>query len=511
MATNTENPKTRSPLRVVLITAVVTLGVTGGAAYFFGWLSPPGAGVATAPQPVGEAGGQKGEKTLYTCGMHPWIISEEPGTCPICGMELVPKRDEASQAEAAASGKKERKILYWRAPMNPTEIYDHPGKSKMGMDLVPVYEDEVVGGVEVRIDPVIQQNMGIRTAPVEKGPLVRTIRTYGHVTYDETRTATVSPKFGGWIEKLYVDFTGQLVKKGDPLFEIYSPDLVSAQEEYLTAYRSLSETEGGGDLLASARRRLEYMDIPPDQIRAIEKFGKVRRTLLIRSPFTGVVTHKKAVEGVFVKAGQPVYQIADLSKVWVEAHIYEYELPWVKVGQEARMTLPYQPGKVYVGKVTYVYPYLQRQTRDVVIRLEFDNPDLELKPDMYADVELRTTLPGEGLLIPSEAVLRSGERNVVFVTRGDGKFTPREVTLGLEVDGGKVQILSGVAEGEYVVTSGQFLLDSESKLKEAVQKMLEAKMGKPQAEKPAKPSDDFFDDMDGDEAGKKKDDFFEDM
>ncbi len=507
MATN-ETAKPRSSVRVALVTAVVTLAVAAGAAYFLGWI-PSGGG--TAPQPVAEApAGAKAEKTLYTCGMHPWIISEEPGTCPICGMELVPKRDEAEQ-QAAAAGSKERKILYWRAPMDPTEIYDHPGKSKMGMDLVPVYEDEVIGGVEIKIDPVIQQNMGIRTAPVEKGPLVRTIRTYGHVTYDETRTATVSPKFGGWIEKLYVDFTGQLVKKGDPLFEIYSPELVSAQEEYLTAFRSLSKAEGGADLLASARRRLEYLDIPADQIRAIEKSGKVRRTLLIRSPFTGVVTHKNAVEGVFVKAGQPVYQIADLSKVWVEAHIYEYELPWVQVGQEARMTLPYLPGKTFVGKVTYVYPYLQRQTRDVVIRLEFDNADLELKPDMYADVVIRSSQEGEGLLIPSEAVLRSGERNVVFVTRGDGKFVPREVELGLEVDGGKVQVLSGVAPGEQVVTSGQFLLDSESKLKEAVQKMLEAKMGKPKAEKPAASSDDFFDDMDGGNKAQKKDDFFDDM
>ncbi len=506
MARNATDKKTPSTAKVAVITAVLTLVLAGAGAYLLGLVRPPGEG--DSPAPAARTAQQ--EPTLYSCGMHPWIVSEEPGTCPICGMELTPKRDEpAGPSASGAAAKKERKILYWRAPMDPTEIYDHPGKSKMGMDLVPVYEDEVVGGVEIRIDPVIQQNMGIRTAPVEKGPLVRTIRTYGHVTYDETRTAKVSPKFSGWIEKLYVDFTGQLVKKGDPLFEIYSPELVSAQEEYLVAYRSLRNVQGGADLLESARRRLEYWDIPADQIRAIERRGEVRRTLLIRSPFTGVVTHKNAVEGAYVKAGQPVYQIADLSRVWVEAHIYEYELPWVKVGQEAEMTLPYLPGKVFRGKVTYVYPYLQRKTRDVVIRLEFENPDLELKPDMYADVVLKTAVAGEGLMIPSEAVIRSGERNVVFVVKEDGKFMPREVKLGLELDGGKVQVLSGLAPGELVVTSGQFLLDSESKLKEAVQKMLEAKMAKPKAREP-EAADDFFEDMD-EPAGKAEDDFFDDM
>ncbi len=482
-----EVEKRTSTIRVAMLTGLVTLAVGGGAAYLLGYLGPRG---STAP--VGESAveGAALEKTLYTCGMHPWIISEEPGDCPICGMKLTPKRDEG-EAGQTASG--ERRILYWRAPMNPAEIYDKPGKSAMGMDLVPVYEDEVVGGVEVKIDPVTQQNMGVRTATAETGPLVRTIRTYGHVTYDETRTAQVSPKVSGWIEELYVDFTGQMVRTGDPLFDIYSPELVSAQEEYLVAYRNLSRMEGrdSRDLLASARRRLSYWDVPEDEIRALETSGQVRKTLTIRSPFSGVVTHKNAVEGVSVKEGTTVYQIADLSRVWVEAHIYEYELPWVRLGQDVTMTLPYQPGKTYQGKITYIYPYLERKTRDVVIRLEFANPGLELKPDMYADVRIESRLSGEGVLIPSEAVIRSGERNVVFVTRGDGKFTPRDVALGLTLAGGKVQILSGVAPGETVVTSGQFLLDSESKLKEAVQKMLEAKSPKSQPEK----RDDFFDDM----------------
>jgi Cu(I)/Ag(I) efflux system membrane fusion protein/cobalt-zinc-cadmium efflux system membrane fusion protein len=220
-----------------------------------------------------------------------------------------------------------------------------------------------------------------------------------------------------------------------------------------------------------------------------------------------VVTHKNAIEGTFVKEGQTIYQIADLRRVWVEAHIYESELPWVKTGQAATMTLPYLPGRAFTGKVAYVYPYLQQKTRDVVIRIEFDNPGLELKPDMFADVAIDSALEGNGLQIPSEAVIRSGERNVVFVTRGDGKFSPRDVTLGQSLDAGRIQILTGIAAGEQVVTSGQFLLDSESKLKEAVHKMLEARS--PQAPEPKAEGEDFFDDMGG--KAEKKDDFFKDM
>ncbi|MHB8763557.1 MAG: efflux RND transporter periplasmic adaptor subunit [Deferrisomatales bacterium] len=472
---------------VAALSAALAQALAGGGAWWLGYLGPrhePGAVVAE-----GTVAATAAEPTLYTCGMHPWIVSETPGDCPICGMKLTPIKDQGAEAQAAGG---ERKILYWRAPMNPTEIYDQPGKSAMGMDLVPVYEDEVVGGVAVKIDPVTQQNMGVRTAPVETGALTRTLRLYGHVTYDETRTATVSPKFGGWIEKVHVDFTGRMVKKGEPLVEIYSPELVTAQEEYLVALRSLKGVEGrgGGDLLASARRRLAFWDVPDDELLAIEKTGKAKKALTLRSPFTGVVTHKNAVEGAAAKEGVPLYQLADLSRVWVEAHVYESELPWVREGQAAEMTLPYQPGKTYRGKVAYIYPYLERKTRDVVLRIEFPNPGLELKPDMYANVRLESRLPGEGLLIPSEAVVRSGERNVVFVTRGDGKFTPRDVTLGPATEGGKVQILAGLAAGETVVTSGQFLLDSESKLKEAVQKMLEAKSPKPKAAE-----DDFFEDL----------------
>ncbi|MBW1961290.1 MAG: efflux RND transporter periplasmic adaptor subunit [Deltaproteobacteria bacterium] len=432
---------------------------------------------------------------------------------------LGPKQGRDVRQQSVKAVGAERKIAYWRAPMNPTEIYDKPGKSAMGMDLIPVYEDELVGGVEIKVDPVIQQNMGLRTASVEKEPLTHTIRTYGHITYDETRTVEVSTKINGWIERIYADFTGKFVKKAHPLFELYSPELFAAQQEYLVTYRNLNRMSrvSNKELLKAARQRLRYFDVAESEIRALEQSGKINKTITIRSPFDGVVILKNAMEGSYIKKGTTVYRIADLSRVWVEVHIYEYELPWIKNGQKAEMTLPYLPGVKLTGKVSYVYPYLQRQTRDVVIRLEFENPGLVLKPDMYADIEIKHTA-GEGLVIPSEAVIRSGERNIVFVLRQGNKFTPRDVTLGLNVDEGKVQILKGLAPGETVVTSGQFLLDSESKLKEAVLKMMEAKRAKLK-EKQEVPleevEEDFFKDLEIEEEffeGLEEDeDFFKDL
>ena len=498
-----KNTKGNVPVRAIFITAVISITVFAAAAYFGGYLM-------VRPMPDTSHLHAKGDttepNTLYSCGMHPWVVAKEPGNCPICGMKLTPKIEQ----KEGATDTKENKIAYWRAPMNPMEIYDTPGKSAMGMNLVPVYENELSGGVEIKIDPVTQQNMGVRVATVEKGPLTYTIRTYGHITYDETRKSQINPKFSGWLEKIYVDFTGQMVEKGDPLFDIYSPDLITVQEDYLEAFRNFSSNPSSANrkIRDSVMRRLSFFDISDKEIKKIEKKGAVSHALTIRSPFKGVVTQKSnAVEGAFVKEGATIYEIAYLTRVWVEAHIYEYELSTVQKGLKAEMTLPYIPGKRYYGKVAYVYPYLQRQTRDVVIRIEFDNPNLELKPDMYANVFIKTTPGKDGVMVPSESVIRSGERNLLFITRGDGKFSPREVTLGMSLDNGMVQVLKGVAPGETVVTSGQFLLDSESKLKAATQKMMEPKPikkkmnpmdGKKDGTNPAKKSaagDDFFSDM----------------
>ena len=439
MTENETAGKARHIFSIVLSTVVLTLLISGTAAYLLGFLGP------------------RQDKTAK---------------------KAVETKGKTVVHDHKKANAKERKILYWRAPMNPNEIYDKPGKSAMGMDLVPVYEDGAGGGTEIRIDSATQQNMGIRTTVAKKGPMVHTIRTYGHITPDETRTVQVSLKTSGWIEQLYVNFIGKFVEKGEPLFEIYSPELVAAQEEYLGAQRAMNRLSGKGrmNLLGSVLRRLTYFDVAESEIREIEKSGTVKKTLKVRSPFSGHVIQTHAEEGVFVKAGTMVFRIADLSRIWVEAHIYEYELPWVREGQDAEMSLSYLPGKVFSGRVTYVYPYLQPKTRDVVIRLEFENPQLELKPNMYADVRIKSVAKAEGLIIPSEAVIRSGERNLVFLTRGQGKFLPRDVILGRALDHGRVQILAGLVEGDPLVTSGQFLLDSESKLKEAVRKMMDAKL-----------------------------------
>jgi len=473
-----------SVFTIIFLTFLATLAIGSAGAYFLGWLN--------FSQSTSQPAAVEAEDTLYTCGMHPQILQEAPGNCPICGMKLVPKRK--AKADASASGKRE--IAYWRAPMNPDEIYDEPGKSAMGMDLVPVYEDELVGGVEISIDPVTEQNMGIRTATVERGALTHTIRTYGHVTYDETRITRINLKYNGWLEDLYIDFTGQSVKKGDPLFKIYSPELVTAQQDLLEAYQNHQSRPGGADqkVLNAVHKRLNYYGIADTEIRAIEKSGEIRQALTIRSPFSGVVIEKQAVEGDYMAAGKTIYTIADLSRVWVEAHIYEFELESVEQGQTAEMTLPYLPGKSYQGAVAFVYPYLQRKTRDVVVRLEFENPGGVLKPDMYADIRIQTPVAQKGIRIPSRAVLRSGERNIVFVERAPGKFTPREVTLGMPLDNGMVQVLNGVAPGETLVTSGQFLLDSESKLKEAEQKMMPPEPDEPEKQEAAEDSN-FFDEL----------------
>ncbi|RMH81829.1 MAG: efflux RND transporter periplasmic adaptor subunit, partial [Calditrichaeota bacterium] len=356
----------------------------------------------------------------------------------------------------------------------------------MGMDLIPVYEDEASlgSGGTIRIDPITVQNMGVRYGTVQRMDFSRIIRTVGKIEYNEDKLYEVSTKISGWIEKLYVNYTGELVKKGQPLLEIYSPELVTTQEEYLLALktqRMLSESsfetirEGGESLLESARKRLLYWDIPPSEIERLEKTGEVKKTVLMVSPANGMVVEKNVVDGSFVKEGAKLFVVVDLSSVWVHASIYDYEVPWVKAGQDAEMELTYLPGKIFHGRVAYVYPYLREKARDVHVRLEFENPHLELKPGMYVTVRIHTQPIPDALVIPSEAVIRSGERNIVFVVREPGKFEPREIRIGEEGGPGNryVRVLSGLLEGEQVVVSAQFLLDSESRLQEAIQKMLE--------------------------------------
>lgn len=428
------------------------------------------------------------EGQLWTCGMHPEVILEEPGQCPKCGMNLVPLKKNNQPSAQAEKTEGERKVKYWQAPMNPTEIYDKPGKSKMGMDLIPVYDDQVSSGSSVQIDPVTVQNMGVRTAAVERIDFARSLRAVGKVDYNEETIYAVSARISGWIERLYVNYTGQEVRKGQTLLEIYSPELVTTQQEYLLALKNkkmLGDSkfagvrDGAESLLKASRQRLENWDIPESEIVKLESSGLVRKTIKLVSPANGVVIHKNAVEGMHIKEGMDLYRIADLSTVWVNASIYDNEAPWIKEGQAAELELTYAPGKTLKGKVSYIYPYLNEKTRDIKVRIEFPNPDMQLKPGMYGNVSIKTPAIKDALVVPSEAVIRSGQRNLVFLAKGEGRFEPREVRIGEESNDGKIRIIAGLLGNEEVVVSAQFMLDSESRLQEAIQKMLAEKSAKP--------------------------------
>ncbi|MBT3448074.1 MAG: efflux RND transporter periplasmic adaptor subunit [Bacteroidetes Order II. Incertae sedis bacterium] len=374
-------------------------------------------------------------------------------------------------------------VLYWRAPMDPTEMYDEPGQSLMGMTLVPVYaEEEVDQGSRVAINPVVAQNMGIRYSTAVRTDLFRSIRTVGEVMVDEERVYQVNARISGWIEKLHVSFDGAPVKKGDPLLEIYSPELVSTQEEFLLALGHLDDLlalegslglDAARRMVKASRNRMENWDIPTETIDHIQHSREVQRTVLLRSPATGVVLEKHAIEGAFVAEGSDLYRIADLRTVWIHASFYDFELPWISEGQRAQVELSYLPGKLIEGEVSYVYPFLREKARDIHVRIIVPNAGLEMKPGMYANVALAgKTLPNV-VAVPSEAIIRSGERTLVFVAQGDGEFEPREVKLGAigGPDNDLVHIISGLEAGDRVVTSAQFLIDSESRLQEAIQKM----------------------------------------
>ncbi len=381
------------------------------------------------------------------------------------------------------SKKSKRKIKYWQAPMNPSFTADKPGKSPMGMDLVPVYEDEGGEDSGIRIKSSMVQNIGVKTTVAKVKVLRREIRTVGNLTYDERKVTHIHTKYEGWIEKLYVDFTGQEVKEDDMLVEIYSPELVSTQEEFLLAMKyeetlkdnQFSDIAGGAKtLLESSRRRLELFDVPEHQIEELIRNKKITKTMHIHSPVRGFVIKKEALQGIYVKPGKSLYTIADLSNIWVLADIYEFELPWIRVGQKATMNLSYFPGKTFQGKVTFIDPIVNPKTRTVKVRMEFSNPNWRLKPDMYADIVIKSPVSKKTVALPEEAVIHSGQKNLVIVQNKSGSFDSREVILGV-ASKGEVQIIKGVKAGETVVTSSNFLIDSESNLKGAINKMRESK------------------------------------
>jgi Cu(I)/Ag(I) efflux system membrane fusion protein len=325
------------------------------------------------------------------------------------------------------------------------------------------------------VSPEKQQLIGVRTALVEKKPLVKTVRTVGVIAYDETKLSQVYSKTEGWIDKLYVNFTGKLVEKGQPLFTIYSPDLLATQQEYLLAIKakerlsasSIPEVRSGAvSLVDASKRRLALWDISENQIRELEEKGEAQKTLTLYAPHSGFVIKKDAHHGMKIMPDKELYTIADLSTVWVNVDIYESEISFVRPGQRASVTLSYDPGATFNGKVSYIYPSVDEKTRTAKVRLELANPGFKLKPDMYVNVEIKID-SGRHLAVPEEAVLDSGIRKVVFIDKGNGHFEPKEIKLGAKMDG-HFQVLSGLNEGERIVTSSAFLLDSESRLSEAM-------------------------------------------
>ncbi|MBS1850767.1 MAG: efflux RND transporter periplasmic adaptor subunit [Acidobacteria bacterium] len=330
----------------------------------------------------------------------------------------------------------------------------------------------------MRVTAEKQQLIGVQTETVAREELIRTVRTTGQVTSDETRLAHVHVKVNGFIDKVYVDYVGQLVRKGQPLFTLYSPDLVATQEEYLIAKRGAKElgssqfaeiSQGSQSLLRSARERLKLWDISDAQIRKLDETGEVTRTLTFYSPVTGFVTDRKVYPQTAVTPDMDLYLISDLSNIWVNADVYEYEVPFVKVGQTAEMQLSYYAGKTYTGKITYIYPAVDPVSRTVKVRIELRNPHFDLKPQMFADVALKINY-GRQIVVPQEAVMDSGERQYVFLAKGEGTFEPRVIRAGARLDG-KVVVLEGLSGGETIVTSGNFLIDSESRMKSAMSGM----------------------------------------
>ncbi|HNJ44263.1 MAG TPA: efflux RND transporter periplasmic adaptor subunit, partial [Acidobacteriota bacterium] len=357
----------------------------------------------------------------------------------------------------------ERKILYWQDPMNPANRSDKPGKAPDGMDLVPVYAEEgsqpQMPPGTVKISAAKQQLIGVTYGEVTSDSLTHTIRTVGRVAYDETKITRIHTKIDGWLDKVFVDFTGKLVTKGQPLISLYSPDLVSTQQEYLLALKAknyLGQSEykeiatSTNSLFESSRKRLLLWDIPEEEIQQIEKRGEPMRTLTLYAPSDGFVLAKNAYERQRVTPETELYTIADLSNIWVLADIYEYEIPSVKLGQSTTVTFSAFPGETFRGKITYIYPQLDNMTRTLKVRIELPNSGFKIKPDMYANIELQIGY-GEQLSIPEEAVLDSGSEQTVFVVLEGGYFEPRNVQLGAKV-GNRFIILNGLNVGEKIVT-----------------------------------------------------------
>jgi len=389
-------------------------------------------------------------------------------------------RQQQSAAAPAEGTTKGREIRFYRNPMGLADVSPTPKKDPMGMDYIPVYEGEdsgetSAGGTQIKISVDKVQKLGVRTEAASLRAVDRIVRAAGRIEVDERRVFAVAPKFEGWVERLHVNATGQSVGRGQPLFEVYSPELVSAQREYAIAAQGVDAMKDAGaeaqaamrQLAESSLMRLKNWDISEEQVRSLASSGEARRTMTFRSPVSGIVMEKKALQGMRFMPGEALYQVADLSAVWVMADVFEQDIGLVKTGGKAKVTISAYPGKVFEASITYVYPTLKPETRTVPVRLEIANPGGLLKPAMFAQVELPAGSQGKVLTVPTSAVIDSGTRRVVLVQRAEGRFDAREVELGRRGDD-YVEVLAGVGEGEQVVVAANFLIDAESNLKAAL-------------------------------------------
>ncbi len=426
------------------------------------------------------------QKQMYQCPMHPQVIMDHEGDCPICGMKLVAMENASGPAQPVDKGK----LLFYRNPMDPSITSPVFKQDEMGMDYLPVYENEVQGEAApvdghgtVTIDTERQQLIGLRTAKVVEGSVGGEIRTNGRVAIDETRVRRINVKVEGFVERLFVDFVGKPVGKGQALFSLYSPEFVSAQREYLLALktqRALGQgafQTSGNDLLEAARRRLRYWDVPQGAIERLEQTGEPQRTLTLRSPVAGAVTVKNVVEGSRITPADIPFEITDLSRVWVLADAYETDLGRAKVGMTAELTMPSSPGQVFKGRVAFIDPLLDPRSRTAKLRIEFPNPRGELRPELFGEVVLKGQ-GRKGLLVPRDAVLDSGTLKVAFMALGNGRFEPREVTTGASL-GEQMEVLTGLQAGDEVVIRANFLVDSESRLRAALAQMAAKPTQKP--------------------------------
>jgi Cu(I)/Ag(I) efflux system membrane fusion protein/cobalt-zinc-cadmium efflux system membrane fusion protein len=462
-----------------ILPAALVIAVVAGAVFYMRRSGGPNAG-AVASHPAAAA-----PKELWTCSMHPQVIQDHPGLCPICRMPLTKLKTYGENSGGKGEGPE--LLYYWDPMLGASSISNKPGKSAMGMDLVPVYK-QAPAGPTVIIDPVIVQNMGVRTAQVIEGPLRRTIRAVAMVDVPDSAQYDVNLRISGWIEKLYANQAGMHVHRGEPLFDLYSPDLQVAADELIGAESALKSLDNqaspavvaeSSGLVDSARQKLRLWGIAERDIDAIAAAGMAPHSVPIRSPMDGELVEKSVVDGSAVQAGEKIMRIEDHGQLWLDLAVYEQQLPYVTVGEMVSATAEAVPGKTFTGPISFIYPHMNHDSRTAMVRVTLDNAKHELRPGMYASAEIMTEVAADAVLAPREAVIDTGTRQIAFVVKSQGHFEPRKVRLGLVGDNDQVQIVEGLAPGETVVTSGQFLMDVESRTTEAIEKLRNAGAGNP--------------------------------